>query len=121
MLALAVWQAFAAALGESGPKDKTAIAERVVSGARTIAYLWLAWTAYKIVRGTQTSTANSSQNRTSHVMNATGGRFLVGLVGVVVVGVGVGLIWHGVTKKFQRHLNTQLMAPSVRRPPAGWA
>ena len=32
MVALAIWQAFEAAIGESGPRDKSAMAERVVSG-----------------------------------------------------------------------------------------
>ncbi len=36
---MAIWQAFEAAIGESGPQDKTAIAERVLSGVRAILYL----------------------------------------------------------------------------------
>ena len=43
MVGLALWQAFEAAIGESGPRNKTAIAERVVSGVRAILYLWLAF------------------------------------------------------------------------------
>jgi hypothetical protein len=115
MVALAVWQAFEAAIGESGPQDKEAIAERVISGIRAIVYLWLAWTGVKVIRGASTSQAQSQQNTTSHLMSSTGGRWLVGLAGLVVIGIGIGLIWYGVTKRFQKHLNTQQMNPTVRK------
>src|SRR5436305_430939 len=36
MAAMAIWQAFEAAIGESGPRNKRAIAERVVSGCRAV-------------------------------------------------------------------------------------
>jgi Domain of Unknown Function (DUF1206) len=115
MVALAVWQAFEAAIGESGPQDKEAIAERVISGIRAIVYLWLAWTAVKVVQGASSSQAQNSQNATSDLMNSSGGRWLVGLVGLIVVGVGIGLIWYGLKKKFQKHLNVQQMRPAVRK------
>jgi Domain of Unknown Function (DUF1206) len=115
MVALAVWQAFEAAIGESGPQDKAAIAERVISGIRAIVYLWLAWIGIKVISGANASQAQSQQNTTSHLMGSTGGRWLVGLAGVVVIGVGVGLAWYGLTKKFQKHLNTQQMNPTVRK------
>jgi hypothetical protein len=115
MIGLAIWQAFEAIVGESGPRDKTAIAERVISGIRTIAYLWLAWTAIKVVRGADSSSAASNQSKSSDLMSSTAGRWAVGLAGLVVLGVGIGLVVYGVSKKFEKHLNTQQMRPSVRK------
>jgi hypothetical protein len=115
MVALAVWQAFEAAIGESGPQDKAAIAERVISGIRTIVYLWLAWIGIKVISGANASQAQSQQNTTSHLMQSTGGRWLVGLAGLVVIGVGIGLAWYGLSKEFLKHLNTQQMNPTVRK------
>ena len=115
MVALAIWQAFEAAMGESGQKNKTAIAERVVSGCRAVLYLYFAWLGIKVIRGANASQAQSQKNTTSHLMNATGGRWLVGIVGLVVIGVGVGLAVYGLTKKFERHLHTGLMRPSVHK------
>jgi len=48
-------------------------------------------------------------------MDNTGGRWLVGLAGLIVVGIGVGLIAYGLTKKFEKHLNTGQMDGNVRR------
>jgi hypothetical protein len=115
MVALAIWQAFAAAIGESGEQDKEAIAERVVSAVRAIIYVSLAWTGVKVLRGANASASGSQQNTTSHLMASTGGRWLVGFIGLVIVGVGIGLVVYGVTKRFQRHLNTQQMSLAVRK------
>jgi len=115
MAALAVWQAFEAAIGQSGPQTKGRIAERVVSGCRTILYLYFAWLAYRVVQGAGSSQASSQQQTTAKLMNASGGRALVGVIGLVVVGIGVGLALYGIKKTFERHLKTGQMRPSVRR------
>ena len=115
MVALAIWQAFEAAIGESGEQDKEAIAERVVSGIRAIVYLSTAWTGVKVVTGANSSQGDQQQKGASTLMDATGGRWLVGLIGLVVVGVGIGLLVYGVKKKFGKHLNTQQMSPTVQK------
>lgn len=113
MIGLALWQAFEAAIGESGEQDKEAIATRVISGIRTIIYLSFAWTGIKVLKGANASTGDSQQKGASSLMDNTGGRFLVGLIGVVVVGVGIGLLVYGLKKKFEKRLNTQQMNPAV--------
>ena len=115
MVAMALWQAFEAAIGESGPQDKEALAERFVSGCRAVLYLYFAYLGYKVVSGVSASQADSQESATSSLMDNTGGRWLVGLIGIVVVGVGIGLIVYGVTKKFEKHLNTGQMSASVRQ------
>jgi hypothetical protein len=115
MVAMAIWQAFEAAIGESGPRNKAAIAERVVSGCRAILYLYFAWLALKAVQGASSSQAKSQQETTAKLMNETGGRWLVALIGLVVAGIGIGLIVYGLKKKFEEHLKVGEMRPSVRK------
>ncbi|SDD38528.1 DUF1206 domain-containing protein [Glycomyces harbinensis] len=115
MVAMAVWQAFEAVIGVSGPQDRTAVFERVISGCRTVLYLYFAYLGYKVVSGANASQSQSQQSSASSMMDSDGGRFLVGLAGVVVAAVGVGLVIYGLTTKFQKHLNTGRMSPSVRR------
>jgi Domain of Unknown Function (DUF1206) len=115
MVALAIWQAFEAIVGESGEQDKEAIAQRVISGVRAVIYLWIAWIGVKVVTGASSSQSKSSQKTTSNLMDSTGGRWLVGLAGLVVIGAGIGLCWYGLTKRFEKHLNTAQMSPTVRK------
>jgi len=114
-VAMAVWQAFEAAIGESGPQDKRAKAERFISACRAILYLYFAFIAYKVISGANSSQGDSQQSATSSVMDNTGGRWLIGLVGLIVIGVGVGLVVYGLKKEFEKHLNTGRMDSSVRR------
>ena len=115
MIGLALWQAFEAVIGESGRQDKEAIAERVLSGIRVIVYGYLAVLAFKVVSGANSSTSNKQQNRSAGIMAHSGGRWLIGFVGLVVIGVGVGMVVNGVTKRFERRLDTQRMKPAVRK------
>jgi hypothetical protein len=115
MVAMAIWQAFEAAVGESGPQDRAALAERFVSGCRAVLYLYFAYIGYKVVSGAKASQGDSQQSSASSLMSSGGGRFLVGLIGLVVLGIGIGLIWYGLQKKFERHLNTHQMSPEVRK------
>jgi len=115
MAAMAIWQAFEAAIGESGPQDRTAMAERVISGCRAILYGYFAVLAYQVISGAQASQSKSQQSSASTLMDSSGGRFLVGFIGLVVVGIGVGLVIYGIKKKFEKHLNTGQMSPKTRQ------
>ncbi|MFI5937197.1 DUF1206 domain-containing protein [Actinoplanes sp. NPDC051494] len=115
MIGLAIWQALEAAIGESGEQNKTALAERFISGCRTVMYLYFAFLGIKVLSGANASSGDSSQQGASTLMDNSGGRFLVGFIGVVVVGVGIGLAIYGFKKKFEKHLNTQQMDAKVRK------
>lgn len=115
MVALAIWQAFEAVIGESGDRGREAVAERVISGARAIVYLWLAWIGVRVVSGANASQGDRQQAGASDLMDSTGGRWLVGLIGAAVLGVGIGLLVYGLKKKFVKHLNTVQMTPTVYR------
>jgi len=115
LVAMAIWQAFEAAIGESGPQDKRAVAERVLSGVRTVLYSYLAWTAVKVVQGADSSMGDSNAGMSAGLMDSSGGRILVGLVGLVVLGVGIGMAIYGYKKKFKRHLNTQQMPAGTQQ------
>ncbi len=114
LAALALWQALEAAVGHRGEQGGRRIAERVGSGVRAVVYATLAWTCVKIVRGAGASAADQQQQTSQQFMGSGGGRFLIGLVGVVVAGVGVGLVVHGLRKQFERSLHTERMNATTR-------
>lgn len=115
LVAMAIWQALEAAIGHQAENGRERVFERVVSVGRALVYLYFAFTAYKVVSGAKSSNAESSQKLTEKLMEATGGRFLVGLAGLAIIGIGVGLIHHGWKKKFEEHLKTGEMSATLRK------
>jgi hypothetical protein len=69
----------------------------------------------KTFRGGNSSMAQNQENRSAGLMGHSGGRWLIGLIGLVVLGVGIGMFVYGLRKKFLEHLNTGQMNPSVRK------
>jgi hypothetical protein len=115
MIGLAVWQIFEAVIGESGMRGREALTERAVCAFRAVLYLYFAWLGVKVLQGANASTGDSQERNASTMMDGSGGRFLVGVIGVAVAVVGVGLLIYGITGKFEKHLNTQQMSAAVRR------
>ena len=115
LVAMAIWQAFEAAIGHRSDQGRNRVAERVVSAGRLVVYLYLAYTGYKVVKGAKSSSADSQQKASEDLMAATGGRWLVALIGLVVAGIGIGLVVYGVLKKFEKHLNSGRMSAGMRR------
>jgi Domain of Unknown Function (DUF1206) len=79
--------------------------ERVSDVVRAIIYTGFAVSGVQILaQGHTQSQKKSQQSWTATIMQHTGGRWLVGIVGVVIVGVGAYLAYEGLTKKFEEHL-----------------
>ncbi|MBB4745567.1 hypothetical protein BJY16_009026 [Actinoplanes octamycinicus] len=116
LFAMAVWQLFEAVVGESGEQTRSAIAERVLSGVRAVLYAYLGWLAIKVIQGANASMGDNYESKSAGLMGSEGGRWLVGLAGLVVVGVGIGIFVYGFKRKFTKHLNTQQMPHTTRQP-----
>jgi len=105
---LALWRFSEAAFGAVGP-DGHATGQRLKSLARGLLYSFFFVSTLQLVTGTSSSaTANgNSQSKalTARVMTHSGGRLLVGLVGLVVVVIGVLLAREGWTKEFLKRMS----------------
>jgi hypothetical protein len=115
LVAMAIWQCFEAAVGHRGDDGKTRVAERIASAVRTVVYLYLAYSGYQVLQGASSSSSDKQQKASEQLMGSTGGRWVIGLAGLVVAAVGVGLVVYGALKRFEKHLNTGQMSPTVRR------
>ncbi|MEV1290183.1 DUF1206 domain-containing protein [Micromonospora sp. NPDC049679] len=115
LVALAIWQAFEAAIGHRADRGRERALERVASVGRCVVYLYFAWTAYKVFSNASSSSADKQQALTEQLMSSPGGRWLVGLIGLGLAGLGVGLVVYGVVKRFEKHLETGRMSPGTRR------
>jgi hypothetical protein len=114
LLAMSVWQLLLAAVGHRSERGKSRTFERVASLARTAAYLALAWTAYRVVTGTPTSSAQQQQQATAGVLAHPAGRFLIVLCGLGVLALGIGMLVYGAKRKFERKLMTYRMSHAAR-------
>ena len=110
----ALWRLSEAAFGVAGEGKKTG--PRLQSLGRGLVYVFLAVSAFVVlVQGQQKSQAKQQQSLTARVMHHTAGRWLVGLVGVVVVVIGAVLVREGVTKKFEKYFKLGEMSPGARK------
>jgi hypothetical protein len=105
---LALWRLSEAAFGATGPGGHEA-GERLKSLARALMYGFFFVSTVRLVTGSSSgATANGnsqSQALTARVMTHTGGRLLIGIIGVAVVVVGVMLAKESWTKEFLKRMN----------------
>ena len=71
------------------------------------------------MQGSGKSSGDQQQQQTSTMLESTGGRWLVGLIGLAIAAIGAGLIWYGVTKRFEKHLKTGQMSAQERKAARG--
>ena len=102
--AYAVWRFSEALFGVPGEGDKAG--PRVKSFARGLAYAVLAVTALSVLQGARSTQAGQQGHLARDVMSHTGGRWLVGLVGVGIIVVAVTMIHEGWSKKFLRYFGS---------------
>jgi hypothetical protein len=109
----ALWRLSEAAFGVTG--EGNGAGPRLKSLLRGVVYAGLAYLTFQVLSGVHSNEAAKQQDVTASVMHHAGGRWLVGIVGVIVVIAGVALIAQGVRRRFMRYLETSQMSPRVRR------
>jgi hypothetical protein len=102
-LGLGLWQLADAAFGHPG-SDKDAWMGKVKAFSKAVVYLALAWTTFRFASGGSSDSKSQTMDLTQTLMSKPGGRWLVGIVGLVVIGVGVYHVWKGATEGFLRDL-----------------
>lgn len=99
--AYALWRLSEAVFGATGEGKKTG--PRVRSLARGAAYAVLALTAWSLSRGASGTQAVQQGDLAGSVMRHAGGRWIVAIVGLIVVVVGLVLIREGWKTEFLRY------------------
>jgi hypothetical protein len=102
-LGLAIWQVADGIVGHPGD-DKDAWGGRAKAAGKAIVYLALAWSAFQFARGKSSNSRSQSVDFTSKLLDKPGGRALVVVIGLAVVGVGVYHVDEGAKKKFREEL-----------------
>lgn len=112
--AYAIWRLSEAAFGTATDGDRPG--PRAKSAVRGLVYAALCISTFTFITGTsRTSQATQQETLTARVMKHDPGRWLVGLVGVIVFGIGVALFVEGVTRRFEKQLRIFEMSVPTRR------
>jgi type IV secretory pathway VirB2 component (pilin) len=97
-LGLAIWQLSEAVGGVRSKGD------RVKAVAKTVVYLALSWTAFSFATGSGKSSKSQTRDFTATLMTKPAGQWLVGLVGVIIIGIAVYHVYKGWKRTFLRDL-----------------
>jgi hypothetical protein len=119
LVALAAWQAaevlrWRGGLSASGDARKEAVTKVVKSVAKALAYAVLAVLAVRYATGGGQS-GGQEQQAASGIFGLPAGRWLVALVGLVIVGVGAYLVHKGVSKRFLKEIDLREAPPEATR------
>ena len=109
----ALWRFSEAAFGVTG--EGNGAGPRLKSLLRGLVYAGFAYLTFQVISGAHSNEATKQQDMTASVMHHAGGRWLVGIVGLIVVIAGVALIAQGIRRRFMRYLATSQMSPRTRR------
>jgi hypothetical protein len=111
--AYALWRLSEAAYGVAGEGNGAGPRLKSLGGA--VIYAGFAYLTFKVISGTQGSQSRQQQDVTASAMQHPGGRWLVGIVGLIIVIIGLVLVSEGVRRTFMKYLRTSQMRPRTRR------
>ncbi len=114
----ALWRFVAAIVGPDDERDPTkATLKRVGYAARGVLYAALCVSAVHLLvsSGGTSGSDNAQSDWTARVLNWPAGPWLVGAVGVAIIGGGFYIGWRGLSRKFRKRLKTAEMSPAKRR------
>jgi hypothetical protein len=114
LVALALWQASEAFWGYRNREGAERVRNQLTSGAIALIYAALGVSAAAVALGSGSSSSQSQKQATSGVLAWPGGRVIVVVAGLIIIGVGVAQLVKGVKKSFAEEIDTSSMAPVAR-------
>ena len=110
----AMWRLFRAALGR-GPEGSDSGFERLAALVSGLAYGALCVLSVEILIGSGSSGSTTPKSSAAGVLGWPGGTWIVGAVGLVMIGVALYQAYKGITQKFLEESKTEEMSPGVRK------
>ena len=115
LLGYALWR-LSQFFTEKGDEHNEAKAwiQRISYIVRAVIYAGLSFVAFRIAFGSGGGGGNGQQTLTARVMSWPGGRVLVGIVGIVIIGVALYQAYQAFSDDFMDELRTEQMSPQTR-------
>jgi uncharacterized integral membrane protein len=111
--AYALWRLSEAVFGVTGTPNSAG--PRLTSLGRAVIYAGFAYLTFTVISGTQRSQSRQQQDMTATAMQHAAGRWLVGIVGLIVVVIGLVMVGQGARRTFMKYLQASQMSPRTRR------
>jgi len=113
---LAIWRLAEAAYGQAGPGGHTT-RKRLASLALGVFYGLVCGSVVSFILGIGGKTSGNTQSKdlTAQVMSHSGGRWLVGVIGIAIAVAGVAVAWYGIRKKFTKNMRMAQMSRDTAR------
>jgi len=115
LMALALWQVSEAFWGYRNRKPAERAGKRLTCGAKAVIYAALGASAASFALGSGSSSSQSQKQATSGVLAWPGGREIVEVAAVIIVGVGITLVVKGVKKSFADEIDISSMSPFAQK------
>lgn len=114
LLAFALWQVTAAAIGFRWVHGGERMRKRVGAVAKSIAVTGLAGIVVDYLTGMASAGATTVQQLAANVLELPAGRALLGLAAAVLIGIAGAMTYTGVRRTFMGDLDVRRLAPGVR-------
>jgi hypothetical protein len=116
LIGYSLWRLLSAAFGPVADPVATDAKQRVKALAEGIGYGAVAVIAVKVAVGSgSSSSGGGGQKQTAMVLSWPGGQFLVGAVGLIIIGVGAFFVYDGWKADFTKELKLGGMSPTARK------
>lgn len=102
-VALVVWQVLKAVKGHEQEDGAKRTLKRAASAGKAVVFAALALSSAQAAMGDKSG--SNTDKMTADLMHMTFGRFLVGALGLVIIGVGVAHVVKGFTRGFEKNLD----------------
>lgn len=113
---LAIWQASEAVVGRHGAEAS----DRAKAAGKAAMYVFFAYSAYAVTKGATSSDEQKTDEATAGLMSSPGGRVLVGLLALAILGAAGYHAWKGWTKGFLEELRSHPEPWAVNAGRAGY-
>jgi hypothetical protein len=115
LVAFALWQVTAAAVGFRWVQDGERVRKRVGAVAKSIAMTALAVVVVNYLTGVGSGGAATAQSVAAGVLELPAGRVLLALAAVLILGLAGAMTYTGVRRTFMGDLDVRRLSPTARR------
>jgi uncharacterized protein DUF1206 len=115
LLAFALWQVTAAAIGFRWVHGNERMRKRVGAVAKSIAVAGLAGIVIDYLTGMGSARTTTVQQLAGHVLELPAGRVLLGLAAAVLIGIAGAMTYTGVRRTFMGDLDVHQLSPGVQQ------